>query len=168
VAAGIVVAGSVTNRVLARRRDIGLLKAVGVTPRQVVGMIAVEHLVLAAVGLVLGWLLAYALTPSLRVGVTEVLDAGARSVAAGPSVVAAIALAVIVLLATVLPASRVGRTSTAAALQPPAGGAGRSRIARLAVSAGAGPVAVSGLKDAFGRPLRSALAASSIVLAIMR
>jgi putative ABC transport system permease protein len=33
--------------------------------------------------------------------------------------------------------------------------------------AGAGPVALSGLKDAFGRPLRSALAALSIVLAVV-
>jgi putative ABC transport system permease protein len=166
VAAGIVVAGSVTNRVFARRRDIGLLKAVGVTPRQVVGAIAFEHVALGAVGLVLGWLGAFAFTPSLRIGVTEVLAAD-RGLATAPFVLAAAAILTTVLVATLLPGARVARTSTAAALRPPHGGVRHSRVAGFAVATGAGPVVVGGLKDSFGRPLRSALAVSSIVLAVI-
>ena len=167
IAAGIVVAGSVTNRVVARRRDIGLEKAIGVTPRQVVGLITVEHLLLGGLGLIAGWLLAIFLMPSLRLGVTEVLEPSGRSLAPASFLGAAVALVVIIAVATIAPSARIGRLTTTAALQPPTGRGGGSTLARLAVDAGSGPVVVGGLKDAFARPLRSFLAATSIVLAIV-
>ncbi|MGD9703585.1 MAG: ABC transporter permease [Acidimicrobiia bacterium] len=167
IAAGIVVAGSVTNRVLARRRDIGLLKAVGVTPAQVVGAITVEHLVLAAAAVLLGWLAGSALVPAMRIGVTEILEPGGMSLTAGSLIATAVVVAVIVLIATVLPASGAARRSTAETLRP-AGNAGRrSWPARLATALGGGPVTVGGVKDIVQRPLRTALAVLSVVLAIV-
>lgn len=167
VAAGIVVAGSVTNRVLARRRDIGLLKAVGVTPAQVVSSIMVEHLLLGGAAVVLGWILGSALVPSMRIGVTEVLEPGGVAWSPGPLVVTGVVVAIIVAVATVLPALRASRLSTAATLRPLVDPGRSAWPARIAGRLGAGPVLLGGVKDVVQRPLRTILAALSVVLAVV-
>lgn len=167
VAAGVVVAGSVTNRVLARRREVGMLKAIGATPRQLIWAITVEHLVLCAVSLVIGWVLAVALAPRLRLGVAAVLGSPERRLALGSLAFAALALAAIVVVATAAPLARLGRLTTAAALQPAETGGHGSAVAGAAAALGAGPSVTSGLKDTTSRPLRTVLAVSSILLAIV-
>jgi putative ABC transport system permease protein len=106
-------------------------------------------------------------SPRLRIGVTKVLAPGGATLAAASVLLAATALIVIIVLATSIPTARIARLATTAALRPPGGGGGRSRLARLAARIGAGPVVVTGLKDAFGRPIRAVLTAASIVLAIV-
>ena len=167
IAAGVVVAASVANRVFARRRDIGLAKAIGVTPLQFVAALTVEHLVLGAIGLVVGCTAGALATPRLRIGVTKVLESGGSTLHGMSAAVAAIALGSIIILATSLPAARLARATTADTLRPPRADRGRSRLAAAAATAGAGPVFVAGLKDSFGRPLRAALTGVSIVLAIV-
>ncbi|HEX9260716.1 MAG TPA: FtsX-like permease family protein [Acidimicrobiales bacterium] len=167
IAAGVVVAGSVTNRVLARRRDIGLLKAAGVTPHQVEGAIVTEHVLLGGAGVLLGWLAGTLLAPGLRIGVTEVLEPAAVSFDLAVLVGIGIVFAVIVVVATVLPARRAARQSTAETLQPPVPAASGARVGRLATCLGAGPVVLGGVKDVFHRPVRTVLAAVSVVLAVV-
>jgi putative ABC transport system permease protein len=167
IATGVVVAASVTNRVLARRRDIGLLKAVGVTPLQVVTAITVEHLALGVIGLTTGCVFGFFVSPQLRIGVTKVLIPGGPTLTTTSVTIAATALGAIIVVATALPATRIARGATTTSLRPPGSGGGRSSLARLAARSGAGPVVVAGLTDAFGRPVRAALTATSIVLAIV-
>ncbi|HEX4980202.1 MAG TPA: ABC transporter permease, partial [Ilumatobacteraceae bacterium] len=167
IAAGIVVAGSVTNRVLARRRDIGLLKAVGVTPAQVVTAITVEHVLLGGLAVVLGWILGSLVVPAMRIGVTEVLEPGGLSWSAGPLVVTAAVMAVVIVVATVAPAMRTARLCAATTLRPPADPGRSTWPARLAGRLGAGPVVLGGVKDVVQRPLRTILAALSVVLAVV-
>ena len=62
IAVGFTVATVISGRVLAQRREIGLLKAIGLTPRGVVGLLVAEYAALAlaagVLGLVAGTLIA--------------------------------------------------------------------------------------------------------------
>ncbi len=167
IAAGIVVAGSVTNRVLARRRDIGLLKAAGVTPALAVASIVVEHLILGGLAVVLGWTAGSTLLPAMRIGVTETLDPGGIRWAAAPLVTTAAVMAFIIVAATVVPAVRSARLSAAVALRPSVECGRSAWPARLATRLGGGPVVIGGVKDIVQRPLRTALAMLSVVLAVV-
>ena len=98
-------------------RRVGLLKAVGSTPRLVAAMFLAENLVLtlfaAAAGLLAGWLAAPLLT---NPGAALIGAAGAPSLTAVTvAEVVGVALAVS-LVATLVPAIRAARTSTVNAL----------------------------------------------------
>jgi putative ABC transport system permease protein len=168
VAAAIVVAGTVTTRVLARRRDIGLLKAVGVTPGQVTAAVVVAHAAVAAVGVVVGWVLGGLMAGQLQLRVAEVLGSAGPVFDPAALVVALLVVELLVVLATVLPAYRAGRLPTTAALAPvPPGRGRRSRLAAAGERAGLGPVPVAGLRDAFTQPARAVLTALALAVAVV-
>ncbi len=167
IAAGIVVAGSVTNRVLARRRDIGLLKATGVTPVLVVVSIVVEHLLLGGLGVVLGWIGGSLFLPAMRLGVTETLEPSAVRWPIAPLLATAAVMAAIIVAATVTPAVRAARLGAAVTLRPPIDPGRSAWPARLAARLGGGPVVIGGVKDVLQHPLRTTLAALSVVLAVV-
>jgi putative ABC transport system permease protein len=168
VAASIVVAGSVATRVLARRRDIGLLKAVGVTPRQVTAAVVVAHAVVAAVGVLLGWVIGGLLSGSLQLQVAEVLGSAGPVFDPGALVVALVVVEALVFVATVLPAWRAGRVPTTVALAPvPPTRGHRSRLAALGERLGLGPVSSAGLRDSFARPARAVLTALALAVAVV-
>lgn len=168
VAASIVVAGSVATRVLARRRDIGLLKSVGVTPRQVTVAIVLAHAAVAAVGVLLGWALGGLLAGSLQLQVAEVLGSAGPVFDLSALLISLVVVEVLVVVATVLPAWRAGRVPTTVALSPvPPTRGHRSRFAALGERLGLGPVAVAGLRDAFARPTRSVLTALALAVAVV-
>ena len=50
---------------MARRRTLGVLRAIGFRPRQVVAVVLLEHGLLAAVGVALGWVVGSLLAPGL-------------------------------------------------------------------------------------------------------
>jgi putative ABC transport system permease protein len=168
IAAAVVVAGSMATRAVARRRDIGLLKAVGTTPRQVAASIVLSHMVAAAVGVGVGWVLGGFLAPATEVDLGRTLGTGGASFSLQALFVAFVIVELIVIVATVVPAWRASRLSTTAALAPVTIHAARGRLltgftARLRM----GPIGVAGVRDAFGRPARSALTAIALALAIV-
>ena len=168
IAAGVVVAGSMATRVIARRRDIGLLKAIGATPRQVTASIVLAHALAAAVGAVLGWVLGGALAPVTQVDLGEILGSGGASFSIANLFVALAVVETLVVIATVVPAWRAGRVSTTAALAAvPAPGARGKALRRLTTRLGIGPVGTAGVRDAFGRPARSVLTALALLLAVV-
>jgi putative ABC transport system permease protein len=168
LAAAIVVLGSMASRVVARRRDIGLLKAVGVTPRQVTAAVLVAHALVAAVGVVLGWLLGGLVSGVLQLRTGEILGETGTSFPFARLVVALVVVEAIVLAAIVVPAWRTGRLATTAALAPATPRrTHRSRLARLGEHVGLGPVGTSGLRDAFARPARSLFTVLALTVAIV-
>lgn len=168
VAASIVVAGSVATRVLARRRDIGLLKAVGVTPRQVTTAVVLAHAIVAAVGVLLGWVLGALLSGSLQLQVAEVLGSAGPAFDPAALVLSLLVVEALVVVATVVPAWRAGHVPTTVALAPvPPTRGHRSRLAAIAERVGLGPVTAAGLRDAFARPGRSALTALALAVAVV-
>jgi putative ABC transport system permease protein len=158
----------VAGRMAARIRQVGTLKAVGVTPRQVVLVLLVEHLAIAvaatAIGLGVGRLLAPAIaeTSVTILGRPEPPPLTWSRVGA----VAAVAFAV-VLLGTVRPALRGIRQSTLRSLdagpRPPRR---PGRLAGLAARAGVPLPGVLGLRSAWRRPGRLLTNATGLALGV--
>ena len=65
LAVGFIVANAIGGRILASRRDIGLLKAAGFTPGGVTSLFVVENLILAGAASVVGTALGIAFSPLL-------------------------------------------------------------------------------------------------------
>jgi putative ABC transport system permease protein len=158
----------IAGRIAAQVRQVGTLKAVGVTPRQVLAVLLLEHLAIAAAataaGLGIGRLLAppIARTSVTLLGRPEPPPLTATRVA----LVAGVAVAV-VLLGTVRPALRGIRQSTlrslAAGPRPPRH---PGRLAGLAARAGLPLPGVLGLRSAGRRPGRLLTNATGLALGV--
>ena len=160
------VAVLVGGRMADQNRRVGLLKAVGGTPRLVAAVLLAEYVVVsllaAAVGLALGWLAAPMLTEP---------SAGLIGSAATPpltmstvGVVTGVALGVAV-VATFVPAVRAARTSTVRALadsaRPP-----RRTAWLIAISARLPVPLLLGLRVASRRPRRVVLGTVGIAITV--
>lgn len=165
-AACVVMIGAMTARMVARRREVGLLVAVGVTPGQVVAALLAEHLVLGAVGAVAGWLLGALVTPQLQIGLGDVLPASS-SLRLRDLVLALVAIEVSLAVATILPARRAAHLPPTAALreEPSQHAGGLTRlVARLGDRH---PMVGLGVEELTARPLRAALSIAALALAVM-
>jgi ABC-type lipoprotein release transport system permease subunit len=160
------VAVLVGGRMAEQTRRVGLLKAVGSTPGLVAAVLLAEHLVLAvvaaAMGLLIGWLVAPLLTSP---GAALLGSAGAPPVTVTTiAIVVGVALAVAA-VATLVPAIRAARTSTVGALadsaRPP-----RRRARVIAVSARLPVPLLFGLRVAARRPRRVVLNTISIAVSV--
>jgi ABC-type lipoprotein release transport system permease subunit len=156
----------VGGRMADQTRRVGMLKAVGGTPRLVAVVLLAEYIVVAlvgsAAGLAAGWLAAPLLTDP---GAGLVGSAGTPSLTASTvGLVTAVALGVAV-VATLVPAVRAARTSTVHALadaaRPP-----RRNPWLIAASARLPVPLLVGLRVAGRRPRRVVLNAGSIFVAV--
>jgi putative ABC transport system permease protein len=162
--AAVLIAGRMATQV----RQVGTLKAVGVTPRQVVLVLLVEHLAVAAAATALGLGVGRLLAP--RIAATSVTVFGTPETPpltpARIALVAAVAVAV-VLLGTVRPALRGIRQSTLRSLASGARPPRRpGRLARLAAGAGLPLPGVLGLRSAWRRPGRLLTNATGLTLGV--
>jgi putative ABC transport system permease protein len=170
LASGLIVSNLIAGRVLARYRDIGLLKAVGCTPRQVALVFLIEHGLIAAVGALLGMAAGFALSPLLLGRVTDALNSTATSVFdARLAAEVLLGIVILTLLFTALPAWRGGRVSAIHAIQhgfEPA----RARpalLARAATRLRLPAAVVFGAKDVFARRGRALLTVIALTLTVM-
>jgi len=160
------IAVAVGGRMAEQTRRIGLLKAVGATPRLVAVILLSETMALAlagaAVGVVAGWLIA----PSFA-------DPGSGLLGASPvspptaTTIAEVALAAIAVAAaaTIIPAARGARTSTIGALRDPVRPP-RRRPRTIALSARLPVPLLLGLRLVARRPRRTVLSAASLSTAV--
>ncbi|HEY8058103.1 MAG TPA: FtsX-like permease family protein, partial [Acidimicrobiales bacterium] len=166
VAAACVVAGATAARLVARRRSLGLLAAAGFTPHQLLAAVWAEHLLLGAVGVLLGWMIGTPLAPLFQAGLDGVLEASGPGFALDSLVVAALLVGGLLSVSVLVPAGRAVRQSPSAVLRDvPSTPDGGRRLAAVARRAGAGPAVASGLRRAFARPGRTALAGAALVVA---
>ncbi|NGO06494.1 FtsX-like permease family protein [Streptomyces sp. HC44] len=173
VVAVLIVANVVSGAVISGFRHIGILKAIGFTPGQVVAVYLAMVSVPAVVGCVLGTVIGNLLARPLLEFAFTGPDAGVMrdSVGGVPAWVNAVALLGLpsaVVLAALVPALRAHRMSAARAIS--AGSAQRSgralRIQRRLASSRL-PRSVSlGLALPFARPGRSALTLAAVVLGV--
>ena len=158
----------VAGRMAARIRQLGTLKAVGVTPRQVMLVLLVEHLAMAAVATAVGLGIGRVLAPPIASTSVTLLGRPEppRLTVTRVAVVAAVACSV-VLLGTLRPALRGVRQSTlrslAAGPRPPRR---PGRLARLAAHAGVPLPGVLGLRSAWRRPGRLLTNATGLALGV--
>jgi putative ABC transport system permease protein len=160
------VAVLVGGRMADQTRRVGLLKAVGGTPRLVAAVLLAEYVVVAllaaAAGLAAGWLAAPLLTDP---GAGLLGSAGAPSLTLSTvGMVTAVALGVAV-AATLVPAIRAARISTVHALADAPRLPRRSRWL-VAISARLPVPLLLGLRVAGRRPRRVVLSAVSIAITV--
>jgi putative ABC transport system permease protein len=153
-------------RMADQARRVGLLKAVGATPRLVAAILLAEYLAVAlaaaAIGLATGWLAAPLLTSpgAGLVGAPNPPSVTPSTVAIVVAVAVGIAGA-----ATLVPALRAARTSTIQALTNPSHPP-RRRSRLIALSAHLPVPLLLGLRLAARRPRRTVLSAASLAITV--
>jgi putative ABC transport system permease protein len=167
LAVGFIVANAIGGRILASRRDIGLLKAAGFTPGGVTALFVVENLILALATGVVGTALGIALSPLLLEPTATLLGtstpSGLRLVTVAAGV---LGVAAVVAVFTAVPAWRAGRLGVleAIALGRTTVSTKPSRAARAATALRLPPAVVLGVKDAFASRSRAAMTIASLAL----
>jgi putative ABC transport system permease protein len=169
VAAGLVILSTVSSRVLSRYRELGILKAVGFTPRALTLLVLGENLALASVGATIGVFCGGLLAPVVQLRFAAVLERGSATFPAGVLAGAVAVVLVIVALATLLPALRAGRVPASRAIARGAapGSAHSSRLAGAALRLRLGAPTAVGLKDAGARPLRAGLTVMTLAVTVV-
>ncbi len=163
--AAVVVAGSTAMRIVTRRREIGLLGAIGCSPREIAVSLITENVALGVVAAAVGWALGGLAVPSLQVGIGATLGPQDPSWSLLALGVAVGVIVVVLTLATLVPARRAARRPVTDVLRdvPPGGASWLSRrLSRLP-----GRLELLGAQEAAARPTRSALAALAVVVALM-
>ncbi len=170
ISAGFVIVNAIGGRVLARYRDIGLMKAIGFTPRQVASGLLIEQVGLAIIAVAAGIAVGTLLVPLLDDPASREFET--RSLGYFRPVVAASVAAIViglVAVATLFPAWRASRISAVQAIVFGSGSVSNrpSRIARLASRFHLPVWTLVGIKDTFDRPLRSWLTICALVLSVV-
>jgi putative ABC transport system permease protein len=168
IGAAFTLATAIGGRVIAQRRQIGLLRAVGITPSQATALMVAHYvglaLIAAPVGLVGGALIG----PRLVGDTARMLAMPAPGIPdPGQWLLALAATLAVVTLATAVPARRAGRITPAEtlALGRGARSARASRLARWARALHLPVIVGLGAKDAFAHRGRAALTLGSLALA---
>jgi ABC-type lipoprotein release transport system permease subunit len=156
----------VGGRMEQQTRRVGLLKAVGATPKLVTAVLLAEQLVLAlaasVVGLLVGWLTAPLLT---NPGASLVGVPGAPTLDASTiGIVIAVAVAVAV-IATFVPAIRAARASTVRALADAAASPRRGQLS-IALSSRLPVPLLLGMRITSRRRRRALLSAASVAITV--
>ncbi len=164
---GFLVAGAISSSLLARSREIGLLKTSGFTPGQVLRLFLLEYLILGLVGSLIGLTLGSLVSPFFQSQAISLLNL-TPEVTFNLLLLSGIFLAMeaAICLFTMLPSWRVARLSVVEVLN---GGVGRvyrrpSRLAGLALRLKMPIAIVTGVKE---YPPRAMLTALSLVLAVV-
>ena len=84
LAVGLIIANAIGGRILASRRDIGLLKAAGFTPGGVTALFVLENLILALGASIVGTAVGIALEPADRSSRPPTCSAPPRPAGCGP------------------------------------------------------------------------------------
>ena len=158
------IANVTSGRVLMQRQDLAMLKALGFTPGQVVGMLLAEQFALGLAGTALGLAAAQIATspafvhPAAGIGVTL------APLPATQSALVAAGAILTVLIATAIPAWQAGRVSPVAAVQPSPPGGHLSSVTRLSLLFRLPAALVLGVRDALTRRLPAALTVAGVAI----
>jgi ABC-type lipoprotein release transport system permease subunit len=158
----------VTGRMAAQNVQIGAFKAIGVTPRQALGVVLVEYLAIAMTAAAIGIVSGTLLSPLLVRGMINLYGAPAAPPITWQRAVAVLVVALaVVVVGSVQPALRGVRHSTVRALASRARPPKRSsRAARLAARVGLPLPAVLGLRSMMRRPGRTIANATGLALGV--
>ncbi len=121
---GFIIFNTFRTVVAERRRDLGLLRAVGATRRMVIGVILTESLIQGVIGTVLGMIAGYGLIIFMLTGIGPMIQQLVRFQIGGPlftpwAFILSIGLGVgITVLAGLYPAIMAGRVTPIEALRP--------------------------------------------------
>jgi putative ABC transport system permease protein len=166
-ATGAVLATLVGGRVVAQAREIGTLKAAGLTPGQVARVLVVEQLGLAVLGVGVGVVAGWLMTPVFTTPAASLVNASET-----PSfdplrvlIVAAIVLGAVTVF-TLVPGLHAARRTTAALTAAMGGHLRRSRIGGLVDGLGLPVPAWVGFRGSFSRRGRTTLTVLALALTV--
>ncbi len=169
IAAAAIVANLVTGIVISSQREIGIMKSIGFTPAQVVGVFVLQVVVPALVGCLVGIPAGTLVSQPLLANSSHALGLAYEPTFSIPiDLLALLGVLAVVALAAALPALRAGLLKPARVLSgasAPRGSSGtwvRRQAARLRLSR---PVGL-GAGEAFARPLRGALTVLAILIGV--
>ncbi len=165
-AAVLAIVNVTSGRVLLQTADLGMLKTLGFTPIQVMGMLTAEHALLTGAGILVGLVAARLLMP-LLLGSVPGVSAAAAAVPERWAAIIVLGAFGAVLLATAAPAWQAGRVRPVAAVRatPPRGHL--SRLAAIAMAARMPPAMVLGARGAFVRKLSAALTIGGLAIPML-
>ncbi len=164
---GAVLATLIGGRVLAQQRELGLLKAAGLTPTQVARIVLIEQLALGLAGVAAGLIAGTLATPLFVAESASLLNASEVPAVTVASVATVLAIVLgCVSLFALAPSLRAGRRTTASLLAQIPPGSGRSRLGGLAVKLGLPLPVVIGARESFSRPGRATLTVLSLALTV--
>ena len=167
IAAGLVIANAISGRVLAARRDIGLLKAAGFTPGGVTALFVTENLVLALGAGLVGTALGIALSPLLLERSARLLGTPTPSgLSADVVAIGVLGVAALVTVFTAIPAWRAGRLKPLEAIRlgRSSVSAKPSRMAALATRLHLPAPVALGFKDSFSARSRAIMTILSLAV----
>jgi putative ABC transport system permease protein len=158
----------VTGRMAAQGRQIGALKAVGLTPRQALAVVLLEYLAVATVAAAIGITAGTLLSPLIGRDLPILYGAPTTPPITWPRAAAVVAIAMAVVVTGSVPAAvRRVRQSTVRALASRARPPRRaSRVAGWAANVGLPLTAVLGLRSVLRRPVRSIASAIGLALGV--
>lgn len=160
------IAVMVGGRMAEQTRRVGLLKAVGATPRLVAVVLMVENLLLAALGTIVGLAVGRLVAPALTApGASLLGNAGTPTLNATTIILAGALAAVVAVAATGVPAVRGAQTSTIRALNDPARPPQR-HDGMIDLSARLPVPLLLGVRLIARRPRRAQLAIASVAIAV--
>jgi putative ABC transport system permease protein len=164
----LIVANVISGAVIAGFKHIGILKALGFTPTQVMTVYLAMVSIPAIVGCVIGIVLGNVLATSLLTRAFENYGAGGVGVPIWVDVAALLGVPLLVALSALVPALRARSLSAAEAISAgSAPRAGRGLRVQRWLSGSRLPRAVSlGLGLPFARPARTALTLAAVVLGV--
>ena len=168
-AAAVIITNVVTGIVVASYREIGIMKAIGYTPGQVVQAITGLMLVPAIIGCAIGIPVGVGLAgPLLERGARALGFAAPSPVSPSAIVAVFIGIIVVVALAAGIPSLRAGRLQTvrAIALGTAPERSRRSHLAGLLTWLGVSRTLTLGVEQTFVRPLRGTLALLTILAGV--
>jgi putative ABC transport system permease protein len=169
-AAAAIVANLVTGMVISAYREIGIMKAVGFTPAQVVGVLVLQILLPTLAGCLIGIPAGTLLSQPLLANSSHALGlAYVPTFSVGLDLLTLAGVLVLVVLAATLPALRAGLLKPAAVIagaSAPRGASGRW-LRRLATRLRSPQAVTLGSGEAFARPLRGALTMLAVLLGVV-
>ncbi|HLF24792.1 MAG TPA: FtsX-like permease family protein [Anaerolineae bacterium] len=169
---GFVIFNTFRTIVAERRRDIGMLRAVGASRKTVVGIILAESLLQGVIGTAVGMIVGAALAHGLRAlaspFIEQFLHLGlGEPVFAVPTFLFALVMGVgISVLSGLLPAIQASRVTPLEALRPAVGEVAQ-RAAGRSAKIGAGLIALAALTLVSGNPRASAAGAFLVLIGLV-
>ncbi len=155
-----IVATLVTGIVISAYREIGIMKAVGFTPSQVVGVFALQIIIPALAACLIGIPVGTLVSQPLLANSSHALGLDYEpTFSIGLDLLLLVSGLLVVVVAATVPALRAGLLKPIAAItkaSAPRGAGGRT-LRRAAARARLPRAVVLGIGDAFARPLRAAL-----------
>ena len=169
LASALIIANLVSGAVIAGTRDIGIMKSVGFTPAQVVGVLAGQMLLPAMVGCVLGVPVGILASQPFLSDTAHAFGLPRTfGVAPGPDALGVLAILLVVIATTIFASLRAGRMSAASAIatgSSPATGHGY-RLARIAARINLPRALTLGGGESFSKPARSAMTVGAILIGV--